>query len=122
MKKYTGNSQALAELVQAALDDKKGVDVLAIDVRKKTTVTDYMIMASGASTRQVKSLADHVLAQAKQVGAKPLGIEGTASAEWVLVDLGDVVVHIMLPEVREFYQLERLWSLATPATANGDDA
>jgi ribosome-associated protein len=82
-----------------------------IDVRGKTGVTDFMVIASGTSSRHVKSIADEVIKQAKQIGQPPLGVEGEREAEWVLVDLGDIVVHVMLPRVREFYGLERLWTV-----------
>jgi ribosome-associated protein len=93
------------------LEDLKAKDVRMIDVRGKTGVTDFMVIASGTSSRHVKSIADEVVKQAKQIGQPPLGVEGEREAEWVLVDLGDIVVHVMLPRVREFYGLERLWSV-----------
>lgn len=104
-------SDRLLELVLAALDDMKAVDVRVIDVRDLTSITDRMVIASGTSTRHVKALAEHVVEQAKQRGYKPLGVEGETTAEWVLVDLADVVVHVMMPEIREFYALEKLWSV-----------
>lgn len=102
---------ALQRAVDAALEDLKAKDVRMIDVRGKTGVTDFMVIASGTSSRHVKSIADEVVKQAKQIGQPPLGVEGEREAEWVLVDLGDIVVHVMLPRVREFYGLERLWSV-----------
>jgi len=101
----------LLELVIAALEDLKGVDVRVIDVRDLTSITDRMVVASGTSTRHVKALAENVELKAKQHGYTPLGIEGEQTAEWVLLDLGDVVVHVMLPETRSFYGLEKLWSV-----------
>ena len=80
-------------------------------MRGKSSVTDYMVIASGTSTRHVKSIADEVMKFAKRLDVQPLGVEGEREAEWVLVDLGDVVVHVMLPRVREFYALERLWTV-----------
>lgn len=100
----------LTHLVIDALEDVKAKDVRILDVRGKSNVTDVMVIASGTSARQVKSLADKVVEKAKQAGVSPLGIEGEREAEWVLVDLGDVVVHVMQPEIRDFYQLEKLWS------------
>ena len=97
--------------VRAAVEEIKAKDVVEIDVRGKTSVTDHLVIASGTSTRHVKSIADEVIKFAKKLGAMPLGVEGEREAEWVLVDLGDVVVHVMLPRVREFYALERLWTV-----------
>ncbi len=99
-----------------ALDNLKAHNVTAIDVRGKTSIADYLIVASGTSTRHVKSLADEVVKFAKKAGMAPLGVEGQREAEWVLVDLGDIVVHVMLPRVREFYGLERLWTVGDVAT------
>lgn len=100
----------LKDLVIDALEDVKGKDIRVLDVRGKSSVTDVMVIASGTSSRQVKSLADRVVERAKEAGVKPLGMEGEREAEWVLVDLGDVVVHVMQPEIRDFYQIEKLWS------------
>ncbi len=111
---------ALRKVVQAALEDIKAKDVSEIDVRGKTSVTDWMVVASGTSSRHVRSIADEVARQAKQIGCPPIGVEGEREAEWVLVDLGDVVVHVMLPRVREFYALERLWTVGDQAP--GTDA
>ena len=105
------DSDRLLDIVLAALDDMKGVDVRVIDVRELTSITDRMVIVSGTSTRHVKALADNVALQAKQNGYQPLGVEGENAAEWVLVDLADVVVHIMMPEIRDFYALEKLWSV-----------
>lgn len=99
----------LTELVFEALDDLKAVDVRVLDVREKTNVTDVMVVATGTSARHVKSLANNVVVKAKESGEVPIGIEGEDTGEWVLVDLGDVVVHIFQAEVRDFYQIEKLW-------------
>jgi len=104
-------NESLLQLVIDALEDMKAVDIHTIDVRDKTSVTDVMVICSGTSSRHVKSLADNVIRKTKESGNGPMGIEGQDAAEWVLVDLGDVVVHIMMPEIRDFYQLERLWSV-----------
>jgi len=96
-------------LVVKALDEMKAVDLTVLDVRGKSSVTDFMVIVSGTSGRHVKAMANSVVVEAKKAGIKPLGVEGEASSEWVLVDLVDVVVHVMLPETREFYQLEKLW-------------
>lgn len=111
----------LRDLVIAALDNLKAKDVQEIDVRGKSSVTDLLVVASGTSSRHVKSLADEVIKKAKQAGQQPIGVEGQREAEWVLVDLGDVVVHVMLPRTREFYGLERLWTIgdAQPAALAG---
>ena len=103
-------SNRLRQLAVDALEDLKAADILELDVRKLSNFTDYMIIASGRSARQVAALAENVVAKAKQAAEPPLGVEGMRAGEWVLVDLGDVVVHVMQPEVREFYQLEKLWS------------
>lgn len=102
-------SKKLAGLAETALDDMKARDVQVIDVRKLTTVTDYMVIASGTSDRHVRSMADHVIEKAREAGCRPMGTEGTDVGEWVLVDLRDVVVHVMLGKVREQYKLEDLW-------------
>jgi len=101
----------LRSLVLAALDDLKARDVREVDVRGKSSVTDLLVVASGTSSRHVKSIADEVVKKAKQAGLPPIGVEGQREAEWVLVDLGDIVVHVMLPRTREFYGLERLWTV-----------
>jgi len=97
--------------VHAAVEELKAKDVVEIDVRGKSSVADFLVIASGTSTRHVKSIADEVVKFAKKLDVMPLGVEGEREAEWVLVDLGDVIVHIMLPRVREFYALERLWTV-----------
>jgi ribosome-associated protein len=99
----------LQDLVTTALDDMKAVNVKVLDVRGLTDIADVMIIASGTSDRHVKSIADHVVEKAKESGFRPLGKEGERDGEWVLVDLQDIIVHVMLPRVREFYGLERLW-------------
>ncbi|SFN14088.1 ribosome silencing factor RsfS/YbeB/iojap [Dokdonella immobilis] len=97
--------------VTTALEDLKARDTREIDVRGKTSVTDLIVVTSGTSTRHVKSIADEVVRSAKKIGLPPIGVEGQREAEWVLVDLGDIVVHVMLPRTREFYGLERLWTV-----------
>lgn len=106
------NSEQLCDLVVDALEDVKATDIVKLDVRELTTVTDYMIVASGTSNRHVKALADAVADKAREAGHRPAGIEGEDGSEWVLLDLQDTLVHVMLPRVREFYNLERLWSLS----------
>lgn len=107
-------SDDLQGLVMDALDDLKGQNVLALDVSGSSSVTDWMVIASGTSGRHVKSLVDRLIERVKAQGVVPLGVEGQANLDWVLVDLGDVVVHVMQKEARSFYDLERLWR-TTPA-------
>lgn len=100
---------ALLQLVCQALEDMKAVDIRVLDVRGVSDVTDYMVIAGGTSDRHLRSVADRVVQMCKAAGQRPLGVEGEAQGEWVLVDLPDVMVHIMLPRTRELYQLEQLW-------------
>lgn len=102
-------TEELTRLAINALEDLKAVDIHVIDVRDKTSITDVMIIATGTSNRHVKSLGDNVVEQAKARGVMPLGVEGLENGEWGLIDLGDVVVHVMQAQIRNFYQLEKLW-------------
>ncbi|MCK9504408.1 MAG: ribosome silencing factor [Porticoccaceae bacterium] len=104
-------SKTLTDIVINALEDIKGLNIAVLDVTKLTDVMDTLVVASGNSSRQVKALADNVIEQSKKAGFQPIGVEGMEGSEWVLVDLGDVVVHVMLPETRAFYELEKLWSI-----------
>jgi len=113
--------EKLTELVFEALDDLKAVDVRLLDVREKTNVTDVMVIATGTSARHVKSLANNVIVEAKKNGETPIGIEGDDAGEWVLVDLGDVVVHVLQAEIRDFYQLEKLWDTEAMDTAESSN-
>ncbi len=108
------SARQLCELVVEALEDLKAKDIKVLDVRGKSSITDMMVMASGASDRQVRALADSVVEKARQSGVQPLGVEGQQAGEWIVVDLVDVVVHIMLPQVRDFYNLEKLWDTNAP--------
>ena len=108
-------SKRLCQLAIDALEDLKAFDIVRIDVRGQSDFTDFMVIANGRSKRQVSALAEHVVMKAKEAGEQPLGVEGLRGGEWVLVDLCDVVVHVMQPEVREFYQLEKLWGGREPA-------
>ena len=107
--------KSLLQVVAGALDDLQAQDVLTLDVQHLTTVTDTMVIASGRSDRHVRSVAGAVVEQCKKAGFRPIGVEGQGTGDWVLVDLGGVVVHVMLPRVREFYNLEKLWEM--PARA-----
>lgn len=100
----------LVEIVCEALDDLKAQNVVTLDVMSMSEVMDTLVIASGTSNRHVKSLAGNVVDEAKKKDLKPIGIEGMESADWVLVDYGSVVVHVMLPQARKFYDLEKLWS------------
>jgi len=102
--------EELRQLILTTLDDMKAENIVELNVKDKTSVTDLLIIASGTSSRHVKSIASNVAVEAKKQGKKPLGVEGEEQGEWVLVDLGDVVVHVMQPHVRQFYDLEKLWS------------
>lgn len=102
-------SEELRDLAIQALEDSKGIDIATIDVRTLTNITDYMIICTGRSTRHVKSLAESVATKAKEMHASFVRTEGESESEWILVDLGDIVVHVMLPATRTFYSLEDLW-------------
>jgi ribosome-associated protein len=108
-------AETLKQVVLDALDDLKAVNPVTLDVAALTDVMDYLVIASGTSNRHVKSLANNVCMEAKKQGMRPIGVEGDDVGEWVLVDFGDVVVHVMLPATRDFYDLERLWVNPTPA-------
>ena len=103
--------EALRTLVVDALEELKAQNLTVLDVRSIANFTDLMIVASGTSNRHVKSLADKVVEKCRLAGQRPLGVEGEHEAEWVLVDLGDIVVHVMLPQTRDFYNLEKLWTV-----------
>lgn len=99
----------LRDLAIKTLDDLKGIDIVTMDVRSLTSIADYMIICTGRSTRQIKALADAVAVSAKEAGTTTVHIEGERESEWILVDLGDVIVHVMLASARSFYSLEDLW-------------
>ncbi len=105
-------SEQLKKLVIEQLEDLKAKDIKVLDVIEMSSITDFMVICSGTSNRHVKSIAHNLIREVKDQGMQPLGIEGDDVAEWVLVDLGDVVAHIMLPQTRDFYQLEKLWDPA----------
>ena len=99
----------LLDLVIQAIEDMKGKNIATVDIAEVSSVADHMVIVSGTSNRHVKAIAGNVVDEAKTAGNPPIGVEGEATSEWILVDLGDVVVHVMLPATREYYDLERLW-------------
>ncbi len=105
----------LIDLVVDALANLKGQDIETLDVSDMTTITDAMVIVSGTSSRHVRSLADNVVMKAKDSGHQPLGVEGEQQGDWILVDLNDVLVHVMLPKTRDFYNLEKLWKISGSA-------
>ena len=109
--KPTKSRETIAQVVAHALDDLKALETTFLDVRHLTTVTDAMAIASGRSDRHVRAIAHAVVEESKRAGYRPIGVEGANAGEWVLVDLGEIVVHVMLPRVREFYNLEKLWDI-----------
>ena len=114
-------NEQLVQLAIAALEDMKAQDITVIDVQGKTSVTDFMVIASGTSSRHVKSMANEVLDKVKEQGVRPIGSEGLDGGEWALLDLGDVVVHVMQVATRQFYDLERLWQGAEQSRAQHQD-
>jgi len=111
-KRTASSATSVLKVVEKALDEMKAVNIKVLDVHKLTDIADTMIIATGNSDRHVRSIADRVVEYAKKAGFRPMGVEGERDGEWVLVDLQDVVVHIMLPRVREFYRLENLWDVS----------
>ncbi len=111
-KRKTERDDRLVRLILDTLDDMKAERVTDLDVRHLTTVTDHMIIASGRSDRHVRAIADALLERCEEAGIEPLGVEGQEAGEWVLVDLADAIVHVMLPRVREFYNIENLWDIS----------
>ena len=116
MNAQAADVQACLKVVHEALEDVKAKDILAIDVSLISNVADAIVIASGTSTRHIKALADNVAEEARKAGFRPLGVEGERDAEWILIDLGFVVVHVMLPTARRFYDLESLWRAAPEET------
>ena len=116
MNTQAADVQACLKVVHEALEDVKAKDILAIDVSLISNVADAIVIASGTSTRHIKALADNVAEEARKAGFRPLGGEGERDAEWILIDLGFVVVHVMLPTARRFYDLESLWRAAPEET------
>ena len=116
MNTQAADVQACLKVVHEALEDVKAKDILAIDVSLISNVADAIVIASGTSTRHIKALADNVAEEARKAGFRPLGVEGERDAEWILIDLGFVVVHVMLPTARRFYDLENIWHAAKKET------
>lgn len=108
--------EKLQAIVIDALEEVKATDIRVLDVRDKSSFTDILVIASGNTSRQVKALVNSVVVKVKEAGVKPLGMEGEQQGEWALVDLGDVVVHVMQPTIRDFYNLEKLWGDDSPQT------
>lgn len=104
-------AEQLCQLINTAIEDLKAKEIIVLDVTRLTQITDYMIICSGTSNRHVRSIADNIIMKAKENGATLIGVEGEDVGEWILVDLGDVIVHVMLPRVRDLYQLEKLWDI-----------
>ena len=107
-------TKALKDIAKSALEDIKGEKIVILDVVGISDVTDTLIICTGASNRQVKSLANNVVEEGKKAGFRPIGVEGMDTGDWVLVDFGSVVVHVMLPNARDYYELEKLWSKVPP--------
>lgn len=107
-------AEALRDLIVQSLDDDKGEDIVSIDLAGKTPIADYMIVASGRSHRHVSALADHLIRKLKEGGLGTARVEGLAQGDWVLIDGGDVIIHLFRPEVRSFYKLEKMWAADIP--------
>jgi ribosome-associated protein len=107
----------LLDLVTGSLDDDKAEDIVAIDLAGKSSIGDHMVIASGRSTRQVAAMADHLVVKLKQTGVGRVNVEGLRTGDWVLIDAGDIIVHLFRPEVREFYALEKMWGVDVGAEA-----
>lgn len=101
--------ESLLEIVKNTLEEMKAIDPVVLEVRGSTSVTDFMVIATGSSSRHVRSMAEEIVKASKHNGVQPLGVEGEQQGDWVLVDLGDIVVHLMQEETRRFYNLEHLW-------------
>ncbi|KAF3978738.1 MAG: ribosome silencing factor [Methylococcales symbiont of Iophon sp. n. MRB-2018] len=113
-------TKKLLKMIEAVLDANKGQNLTVIDVQGKTSVTDYMMVVTATSERHAKALCNHVLEKAKENNFTPLGVEGDQGSDWVLLDLGDVILHIFTAQAREFYQLEKLWSIERLEEQSGE--
>jgi ribosome-associated protein len=113
-------TEQLKTIVLAAMEELKARDIRVLNVHNKTTITDWMIIATGTSSRHVGSIVANVVEKCKQAGVQPMGVEGDQTAEWALADMGDIVVHVMLPAVRDFYNLDKLWGDQSPSLLSKD--
>ena len=111
-------SRDLANFILDVLDEHSAQDIIEIDIRGKSSISDYMIVTSGRSNRHVGALSDYLIKSLKNIGKKNIGIEGLKSCDWVLIDVGDVIVHLFRPEVRAFYNIEKIWSMPSPLNLN----
>ena len=111
-------SRDLANLILDVLDEHSAQDIIEIDIRGKSSISDYMIVTSGRSNRHVGALSDYLIKSLKNIGKKNIGIEGLKSCDWVLIDVGDVIVHLFRPEVRAFYNIDKIWSMPSPLNLN----
>jgi ribosome-associated protein len=114
-KSIADQSQDLLKIVETSLDDDKAEDIVAIDLRGKSTIADYMVIATGRNSRQLAAMASHLDAKLTKAGIKRVSVEGAGQGDWVLLDGGDVVVHLFRPEVRTFYALEKMWGAEMPS-------
>lgn len=108
--------ESLVDLASRSLDDSKAEDLVVIDLEGKSSISDHMLIASGRSTRQVAAMAEHLVEKLKSAGVKGISVEGQSQGDWVLIDAGDIIVHLFRPEVREFYALEKMWGSEAPAS------
>lgn len=116
------NAEKLAKLLVDTLECHKALQITELDVTELTDITDRMIICSATSKRHANSMADKLTAKSKETGVKPLGVEGKDESDWILIDLQDVIVHIMLPEIRDFYNLEKLWGMARKSVSNAQNS
>ena len=115
--KTADNNSTMLKIVLASLDDDKAQDIISIPLAGKSTIADYMVIASGASSRQLAAMTDHLARRLKEYGVRAAGAEGKAGGDWILIDAGDIIIHLFRPEVRAFYQLEKMWSDQNPDEA-----
>jgi ribosome-associated protein len=114
LSKVPAASKKLLGLVEKSLEDDKAENVVAIDLTRKSSIADFMVIASGRSARQLGAMADHLMVKLKASGVKSVGVEGASAGDWLLIDGGDVVIHLFRPEIRTLYNLEKMWGLELP--------